>query len=275
MSDLQIKLHYRNVRSEVVGEEHGISKEQFDELSKNLTGVIEEINKEHEAGKTPYRDLPYNVRYPEQIKSMANELRGEFENFVVLGIGGSALGNIALQTALNPYMYNIDASARNGGPRLFVFDNVDPCQLGSFFDWLDSRLDKTVFNVISKSGRTAETASQFLTVRRMLIDRLGADAVKKHIVATTDANEGTLRSITDAEGYRSLEVPDGVGGRFSVLSPVGLLSGSVCGVDIDSLLEGARRMDDRVSNTDFYTNPAAVNAAINWHFSYDALCLWS
>ncbi len=266
MSDSQIKLHYRNVTSEVVGQEHGISKEQFDELSEVLTGVIDEVNKEHEAGKTPYRDLPYNVRYPEQIKAMAKELRDEFENFVVLGIGGSALGNIALQTALNPYMYNIDDSARNGGPRLFVFDNVDPSQLGSFFDWLDSRLDKTVFNVISKSGRTAETASQFLTIRKMLIERLGDGSVKKHIFATTDSKEGTLRSITDAEGYRNLEVPDGVGGRFSVLSPVGLLSGCVCGVDIDGLLEGARRMDDRVSNTDFYTNPAALNAGINWHY---------
>ena len=191
---------------------------------------------------------------------------GVCENFVVLGIGGSALGNIALQTALNPYMYNLDQAQRKGCPRLFVFDNVDPAQFASFLDWLDGKLDKTIFNVISKSGRTAETASQFMTIRQKLIDRLGATGYKERIIATTDAKEGTMRKIADESGYRTLQVPDGVGGRFSILSPVGLLSAAVCGIDIDALLAGAAEMDKRVSSTDFYNNPAAINAAINRHY---------
>jgi glucose-6-phosphate isomerase len=200
------------------------------------------------------------------VKQVAREFSDGCEIFVVLGIGGSALGNIAVQTALNPYMYNTDPAQRNSGPMLFVLDNVDPVQLGSFLDWLSDKLEKTVFNVISKSGRTAETASQFLTIKQLVEEKLGVDALKKHVIATTDANEGTLRKIADAAGLTTLEVPDGVGGRFSVLSPVGLLSAAMCGVDIDALLAGARAMDQRVATADLRKNPALINAAINWHY---------
>ncbi len=259
-----IHLYYKNVTAEVIGDEHGITAGQLADIEKEVTPIVRRLNAEHEQGKTPYRDLPFNVRYPDEVKKTAQSLEG-VENFVVLGIGGSALGNIALQTALNPYMYNMDEKQRRG-PRLFVFDNVDPMQFGSFLEWISDKLDKTVFNVISKSGRTAETASQFMTIRQMLIDKLGQDKLKEHLVATTDSKEGTLRKIADSEKLRTLEVPDGVGGRFSVLSPVGLLSAAVCGIDIDALLEGARKMDERVSAVSFKENPAALNAGINMHY---------
>ena len=262
----KISLYYKNVSAEVIGDEHGISKSQFAELARQVRPAIAEVNKQRKEGKIPYRDLPYDKEYLESVKQVAADIEGKFENFVVLGIGGSALGNIALQTALSPYMYNTDAAQRNEKPRLFVFDNVDPAQLSSFLDWVGDKLEKTVFNVISKSGRTAETASQFLTIRQLLIDKLGRHACKKHIIATTDANEGTMRKIADDAGYKTLVVPDGVGGRFSVLSPVGLLSAAVCGIDIDGLLEGAAQMDKKVSGEDMFTNPAAMNAAINWHY---------
>ena len=264
MEQSQIKLYYKNVTAEVIGAKDGITKQQFDELAQKTAPLIRELNEERKQGKVPYRDLPYKTETAAKIKKLAGEL-GDCENFVVLGIGGSALGNIALQTALNPYMYNIDPAQRKG-PRLFVFDNVDPAQLRSFFDWAGSRLDKTIFNVISKSGQTAETASQFLTVCQMLSEKLGASGCKTNIIATTDTAGGTLRKITNAAGFCSLEVPDGVGGRFSVLSDVGLLSAAVCGIDIDSLLAGAAAMDRRISDEDFYANPAAINAAINWHY---------
>ena len=263
MGSPKIELYYKNVTADVVGPEHGITHHQLDELADQTTPLIEELNEQRKSGKIPYRDLPYNKDYPAAVKEIASQV--ECENFVVLGIGGSALGNIALQTALNPYMYNTDAGQRNGCPRLFVLDNVDPAQLGSFLEWIGDKLDKTVFNVVSKSGRTAETASQFMVIRQLLIDKLGEEAGKKQIIATTDANQGTMRKIADEAGYRTLVVPDGVGGRFSVLSPVGLLSAAVCGIDIDGLLEGARQMDERVSSTDFFKNPAAINAAINFN----------
>ncbi|MHC5059615.1 MAG: glucose-6-phosphate isomerase [Planctomycetota bacterium] len=268
MADSKIQLYYKNVMAEVIGAEHGITDAQFAELKARTEPVIGKLNQQRAAGETAYRDLPYNKKYAGDVKRLAGELEGACENFVVLGIGGSALGNIALQTALNPYMYNLDDAYRAGRPRLFVFDNVDPAQFGGFLDWIGPNLDRTIFNIISKSGRTAETASQFLTVRQKLEDTLGTDSVREHIIATTDAKEGTLRKIADESGLRTLEVPAGVGGRFSVLSSVGLLSAAVCGIDIDSLLAGARDMDARIRSEQFSENPAAVNAAIN-HYYYD------
>ncbi len=266
MSQKQIKLYYKNVLAEVIGDEHGIASAQFHDLAAKTTPLITWLNSERKAGRTPYRDLPFRADISEDVKKLASKVKDGCDNLVVLGIGGSALGNIALQTSLNPYMYNIDAEQRSG-PRLFVFDNVDPVQLTSFFDWLgDDSLKRTIFNVISKSGRTAETAGQFLIVRKMLLDRLGPNACKKQIIATTDEKQGTLRTIVRKEGYKSLIVPDGVGGRFTVLSAVGLFSAAVCGIDIDSLLAGARDMDARANCEDFYKNPAAINAAINYHF---------
>jgi glucose-6-phosphate isomerase len=200
-----------------------------------------------------------------RVKKLVAEVEESCEILVVLGIGGSALGNIAVQTALNPYMYNLDESQRDG-PKMFVFDNVDPAQFASFLNWAGDKLDKTIFNVISKSGRTAETASQLLIIRQLLIEKLGPDGFRDQVVATTDAQAGTLRNIATDANLRTLVVPDGVGGRFTVLSAVGLFSAAMCGIDIDALLAGAADMDKRVSREDFAQNPAAINAAINHHF---------
>ena len=265
MSEQQIELYYKNVTAEVIGRKNGITEEQLEDLAKKTEPLIVKLNKERKAGKTPYRELPYSKEIPKKVRELKLKLEGRYENLVVLGIGGSALGNIALQTALNPYMHNLDDKQRSG-PRLFIFDNIDPPQLVSFLDWLGDRINKTIFNVISKSGRTAETAAQFMIIRHLLLDKLGPNSLQDHVVATTDSKQGTLRKIADDSNLQCLEVPDGVGGRFSVLSAVGLFSAAMCGIDIDSLLAGARDMDRRVSYEDFYSNPAAINAAINYHF---------
>ncbi len=265
MSEPQIRVYYKNATAEVIGGEHGITAEQIKSLAEETSPLIRKLNEERKAGQTPYRELPLNTQIAQQVKELVGELKERCENLVVLGIGGSALGNIALQTALNPYMHNLDDTQRSG-PRLFVFDNIDPVQFGSFLNWVGDKLDRTIFNVISKSGRTAETASQFLIVRQLLLDKLGPEGLRNQVVATTDPKKGTLRKIVSEEKLRSLEVPVGVGGRFSVLSTVGLFSAAMCGIDIDSLLKGARDIDARVSCEDFYKNPAAINAAINYHF---------
>jgi len=265
VSKCNIKLYYKNVTAETIDNEHGITKEDFTELAEKTPSSIIQLNKERKAGKTPYRDLPYSKENPKRVKDLVAKVKDDCENLVVLGIGGSALGNIALQTALNPYMYNLD-NAQRRGPRLFVFDNVDPVQFGSFLDWVDDKLDKTIFNIISKSGRTVETASQFMIVRKLLLDKLSPEGLQNRVIVTTSAKEGILRSISNEVGFRKLVVPEDVGGRFSVLSDVGLFSAAMCGIDIDALLAGARDMDKRVSCEDFYKNPAAINAAINYYF---------
>ena len=265
MPKTEIKFYYKNVMADVIGDKHGISDSQFQNLAERTSPLISQINEQRKTGKTPYRDLPYKNQIAEQVMELVEEVKNGCEILVVLGIGGSALGNIALQTALNPYMYNLDETQRKG-PQLFVFDNVDPSQFASFLNWDRDKLDKTVFNVISKSGRTAETASQFMIVRQMLLEELGPKGFRNQVIATTDTRGGTLRSIASNANLRTLEVPDGVGGRFSVLSAVGLFSAAMCGIDIDLLLAGARDMDEKLSRADFLENPAAINAAINYHF---------
>ncbi|MFH1370483.1 MAG: glucose-6-phosphate isomerase [Planctomycetota bacterium] len=265
MADKQIQLYYKNVMADAIGHEHGITTQQLNELAKQTTPLIPRIKDEIISGNSRYGLLPGNPQIAKDVKRLVKQFKPKCENLVVLGIGGSALGNIALQTALNPYAYNLDNNKRKG-PRLFVFDNVDPSQFGSFLALITPRLGHTIFNVISKSGQTAETASQFMIVYKMLESRFGRGKLKDRIIATTDAQKGTLRKIATDAGLSTLEVPDGVGGRFSVLSAVGLFSAAMCGINIDKLLAGARDMHARVTNPDFFKNPAAVNAAIQYHY---------
>lgn len=197
--------------------------------------------------------------HAEAVHAMVNRHKGRWENLVVLGIGGSALGNIALQSALNPPTYNLMPDPARRGPRLFVIDNVDPAHFSAIIARCPP--EKTLFNVVSKSGETAETAAQFMIIRDMLARAVGARA-REHIVAITDASQGTMRKICDHEGYETLPVPDGVGGRFSVLSPVGLFSAAMCGINIDALLDGAHAMETRCRNPELAKNPAAMLATI-------------
>jgi glucose-6-phosphate isomerase len=261
----QIRIDYKNVTSAVIGRKHGISQRQLDSLEKKIKPLISKINKQRKAGQTPFRDLPYNRSISKRVNTLVNVFRKECDYLVVLGIGGSALGNIALDTALRSFLPNPNEK-QSKRPQLFVLDNVDPAQFSSFLDYIKPKLKTTLFNVISKSGRTSETAAQFMIVRKMLIDALGKNGYQKRVVATTDANEGTLRKITDSDKLKTLEVPDGVGGRYSVLSAVGLFSAAMCGINITQLLAGAIDMDERVSDKNFWKNPAAIIAAINYHY---------
>jgi len=262
----RIQLYYRNVLDEVIGSDHGLSWEQIDSYAQRIETIVGGINADADGGKLPYRKLPYDQDMLKQAQQAAEKYRAGAENLVVLGIGGSALGNIALQTALNHPFYNLLPKQKRPGPRLFVMDNVDPVQFSGLLELLDDQLDRTIFNVISKSGQTAETASQFLVVRRRLEEKLGAKKARDQLVVTTDPQSGTLRKIADEEGYFSLRVPPGVGGRFSVLSHVGLFSAAMCGIDTDALLAGARDMDQRVGNPALRDNPAAMMAVIQYLF---------
>src|SRR6185295_3156499 len=149
------------------------------------------------------------------------------------------------------------------GPQLFVLDNVDPDQIKSVIDLITPKIKKTIVNVISKSGETAETASQFILFRDLLQQKLGKN-YKDNVLATTDPKGGTMRQIATDEGFRTLEVPEGVGGRFSVLSAVGLFSAGMCGIDIEALMAGAAAMDKRLKEPDVMKNPAALIAAISY-----------
>ncbi|HEY8667357.1 MAG TPA: hypothetical protein VIL86_11870, partial [Tepidisphaeraceae bacterium] len=234
----RISLYYKNATSDAVGEKHGVSQKELREIAPRLAEIHKRLIEERKAGNLKFRDLPYEEDMIDAVNKEVEHFRDKCEVLIVLGIGGSALGNIALHNALNPYTYNLMSDRTRPGPQLFVLDNVDPDQIKSVVDLITPKLKKTIINVVSKSGETAETASQFILFRDLLQQKLGKK-YKENILATTDPKGGTLRQICQAEEYRTLEVPDGVGGRFSVLSAVGLFSAAMTGIDIDALMEGA------------------------------------
>jgi glucose-6-phosphate isomerase len=254
-----IRFDFTNVLEGAVGAEHGIREEELAGMAGRSEAALAAVQARR-GEDLRWLDLPHQKEVLADVLAYASSVEGRFENVVVLGIGGSALGNTALQSALNGPYHNV--APPSGTPRLFVLDNIDPDLVGEFVDQFDP--SKTLFNVISKSGGTAETMSQFLIFQRMLIDALGQEGHREHLVVTTDVEKGVLREIVDREGYRSFVVPDGVGGRFSVMSPVGLVSSALVGLDIEGLLAGAAAMDERCRTAPFAENPALVHAAIQW-----------
>jgi glucose-6-phosphate isomerase len=262
----RISLYWRNATAQAVGEKHGVSDKELKSLAPRIKQIHTQMATERKAGSLRFRDLPYDDDMMDDVKREVEHFRDRCDVLIVLGIGGSALGNIALQNALNPYTYNLMSDRTRPGPQLFVLDNVDPDQIKSVIELVTPKIKRTVVNVISKGGETAETAGQFILFRDLLQQKLGKN-YKQHILATTDPKGGTLREHCNAEGYRTLEVPEGVGGRFSVLSAVGLFSAGMCGIDIDALMSGAADMDKRLKDADVYKNPAAMIAAL--HYALD------
>jgi len=262
MATPMLQLDYANTLSTAIGKNHGLSPAEIKRAEPAVKAAITQIERERKDGKRRYRDLPADAEMVKSVKAAVRKYKPGAENLVVLGIGGSALGMIALQTALNPPLHNMLSKGKRRGPRLFVMDNVDPVQVGNLLDVLGTELKRTRFNVISKSGETAETASQFLIIRDLLAKKLGATALKSNMIVTTDPAAGTLREMADAEGWHTLPVPDGVGGRFSVLSAVGLFPAAMVGINVDKLLAGAAVMGERVAKKAVRKNPAAMLALL-------------
>jgi glucose-6-phosphate isomerase len=258
-----IRLYWKNATAEMVGDKHGVTNQELKQIAGPIKALTKQMADERKAGNLRFRDLPYDEDMIESVHREVEHFRDRCDVLVVLGIGGSALGNVALQNALNPSTYNLMSDRSRPGPQLFVLDNVDPDHIKAVIELITPKIKKTIVNVISKSGETAETAAQFILFRDLLQQKLGKK-YKENILATTDPKGGTLREIVNEEGYRTLEVPEGVGGRFSVLSAVGLFSAAICGIDVDALMAGAAEMDKRVKDGDLFKNPAAMIAAISY-----------
>ena len=257
---MQIKLDYNNMMQDFVGKE-GISLTQIESIKDKITTAINAM--ETKRHKMAWRDLPHNQdKIVEEILSYVVEKTPQIKALVVLGIGGSALGPIALQQALHSPYYNIHEKFRGGRPQLFVLDNIDPATINDLLHMIE--LDKTLFSVVSKSGSTSETMSQFMIVKELLETKLGKEKARNHIVCTTDETEGNLIKIAKTEGYKTFYVPSAVGGRFSQLCPVGLLPAAFCGLDIKALLAGAAHADKICQNPDYMKNPAYIFAILHY-----------
>lgn len=260
-----IRLNCKNVDAAVIGQENGLDLEkEFDNFKDTIAGIITGLNqrKDKPGQWLQWMNLGYNEETLWYVKEYASMVKDRFENILVLGIGGSALGGLAVTEALlKPYWNLLTEDQREGLPRIFFLDNIDPDSISGLLDILD--LKKTLVNVITKSGSTAETMSQFMIVKDRLEKELG-DTYRYNFVATTDKKTGVLRQIAEQEGYKTFVVPDDVGGRFSVFSAVGLLPLALVGIDIDAIVNGVKDMDLALKNTDIRENIAAQNALIHY-----------
>lgn len=257
-----MRFRYGRVLQDRLDGEHGLPRRRLDELARRFPAVQAEVRQRRAAGEYGFYGLAAQERTVRQIAGFAEGLGQAYDHVLLLGIGGSALGARALISALRPPAWNeLDDEAREFFPRLTVLDNVDPTSVAGALRRIDPR--RVLVNVVSKSGGTVETLAQYLVVRRWLDEALGS-AASRHLVFTTAAEGGELRELATREGIATLEVPPEVGGRFSVLSPVGLLPAALVGIDIQALVAGAARAVARAESDVLLDNPAALYAALHW-----------
>lgn len=208
-------------------------------------------------------DLPVDYDKEEfaRIKKAAEKIKSDSDVLVVIGIGGSYLGARAAIEFLGHNFFNSVSKDLRKAPEIyFVGNSISSNYLAGLVDVIGDR-DFSV-NIISKSGTTTEPAIAFRVFKKMLEEKYGKDGAAKRIYATTDKAKGALKKLADAEGYEEFVVPDDVGGRFSVLTAVGLLSIAVSGVDIDELMAGAASARKRCIENDFDNNDAMQYAAL-------------
>jgi glucose-6-phosphate isomerase len=251
----EVTFDYQNLL-EVEG---GLEDTELVELRPRLQEAVDELLE----SSPGFMRLPKSEEYAEASMRLGEEIRRSgATDFIHVGIGGSALGPMALLKALNHPYYNQLPDRR--GPRLHFAENTDPNTLGAIIDVADP--DSTWVNVVTKSGSTAETMANFLVIRGFLIDSVGNFGYQERTVATTDPEEGFLKEIADREDIKTLPIPQDVGGRFSALTPVGLLPAAVTGLDVEALLAGAAQCVDEV-NEQKAEHAAVVGAAM--HFLMD------
>lgn len=228
----------------------GISEAEWNSVRSKFADAHARLKSRIDSGEIGFPSLPAQSDLLEGVLRYAEGVKDKYTDIVLLGIGGSALGPRSLASAL------ISSAA----PRFHIVDNIDPDSFENHFSRF--RLRDTLFIVISKSGGTAETMSQMMIVYDKL-EEVDLDP-RYHLVFVTDPKQGALRKVAALKGIAAFPVPENIGGRFSVLSPVGTLPAALLGLDVRGLLEGAAAMADRCSEPEMDHNPAAVFATLQY-----------
>ena len=255
---------FSNLSSQKVGLAHGLDLHaELNRHASDLENAVKDLyaSRHTEGAWTKWLNLHQKEDLAYALKSYADSAKGKYDDLIVLGIGGSSLGGIALLKALlHPYWNNLSSEQRGGYPRFHFIDNVDADVIQGLCDVVD--LNRTLVNVISKSGTTAETMAAFMFFKEKLDQVLEnpEQNLRKHLVFTTDKQTGILRELADRLNVTSFEVPDDVGGRFSIFSAVGLLPATLCGLDVFEFQKGLKDMEAVLSNPNPHENPAAQNA---------------
>ena len=238
------------------------AKKDLRALTPVLRSAQRLMQKQHRSGDLAFADLPPDRQLLRQVQAAARQNRNRYKNVIVLGMGGSALGFVALRDAfLHPFHNQMAEKLKL--PAFYVLDNVDPELVDGVLDLI--RPEQTLVNVITKSGSTVETVGQFLLFFERFAKKLGSrKKAIEHFVLTTDRERGPLRKLVEQEGFASLPVPDKVGGRFSVLSPVGLFPAALAGIKIGALLNGAAAAAETSLYGDVRQSPALLSAGLHY-----------
>ena len=242
-----------------------VSQEEIDNFESTVNLAKETLINKRGAGADflGWLDLPvnYDKEEFERIKKAAKKIQSDSEVLVVIGIGGSYLGAKACIEALSHSFYALLDKTKRPYPHIvFCGNSISEKYLNDLEEALEGK-DFSI-NIISKSGTTTEPAVAFRVLKKALIKKYGKEEARKRIYATTDRAKGALKKLTDEEGYESFVVPDDVGGRFSVLTAVGLLPIAVAGIDIDKLMEGAAAARKSALEKPYKENPALLYAAL-------------
>jgi len=237
-----------------------LSKEELDNLAPQISAAHKALHEKTGAGSDflGWVDLPVNYDKEEfdRIVAAAERIRSNSDVLVVIGIGGSYLGaKAAIDFVTGPF-YNYTAKTQI----IFAGNNISPNYLNSVIECLEGK--DVSLNVISKSGTTTEPAIAFRVLKKYMEDKYGKEEAKKRIYATTDKAKGALKNLADSEGYETFVVPDDVGGRFSVLTAVGLLPIAVCGADISKMMQGAADARELYAKDDLEVNECYQYAAV-------------
>jgi glucose-6-phosphate isomerase len=256
---MNIQFDPTNLLAAVVGQ-HGLSRPEIKEHSSRALEAFRGLKKIGEAGQQGFPELPCQGQTAKEILRFAGQVRGSYDTVCLVGIGGSALGAWAVDNALRgPHPVQPAFSKKN--PRLVILDNIDPSFVAAALESMDP--GKTMAVVVAKSGATAETVATFLMVREWLRKKLGRKASRR-IVAVTSAGRGDLALLAAREEYRTFEIPANVGGRFSVLSPVGMVPAALIGIDIRKILKGAAAMTRTCWREDLDENIGLRSALYHW-----------
>lgn len=255
-------LDFGNALTPSLGGSGGIDPARLEgDLADRFSRAWQVVEERRERGEMGFFDLPADTATAATVQEVADGFGQWFENVVILGIGGSGLGAITLRDALlGPGWNERDDEDRSYFPRLYVLDNPDPETASRLLERLDLR--RTLVNVVSKSGTTAETMALYLLVRERMARAVEDDRVAGHFLFTTDPEKGVLRGLAEREGVPTLAIPPNVGGRFSVLSPVGLVPAAITGTPADELLAGARATLDACRSSALKENPAGLLATL-------------
>ena len=235
----------------------GVNKKSIMEYKEIVENIHKDLSRRANDEKdfVGWVELPtnYDKEEFERIKKAAKKIKKESDILVVIGIGGSYLGARAIIEALTSSFYNMLPNKQRKYPRiLYVGNNLSPNYINELIEYIGDK-DFSV-NVISKSGTTTEPAVAFRIFREMLENKYGIDEARSRIYATTDKKKGALKTLAENEGYEQFVVPDNVGGRYSVLTAVGLLPIAVAGIDIEKLMQGARQAQEKYNDANLKYN---------------------